>query len=301
MIYFFNILLICFWLRLIPQRSRATFRNPVVYRAARIAESAAAFLQGALPFVPRYAMALAALVFIVVFRGAFAAWTGGLWLESAGFWNVKCDTGTPGSAALFSLISFGILLHRALVLQFALSFFSRRRPAIGRNPFYGALRAIAAPVSDLPRIAQLAIALLLGSLLAQALFRAGQVINPLEVMPTLSEVAPQLGAVTDLAVSPAPSTQIRLAFGVAMVLDVFSTATSLVVVAVLAMLFGGLFNLRFLFQLGGAACDTILSTVFPRPVRIGALNIAPLLFLLLMGVCQMASTFVVLVILGGSK
>ena len=117
-------------------------------------------------------------------------------------------------------------------------------------------------------------------------------------MAQLRAAAPQLLPAFATAASPSPTALARLGFGLAAILDVCSTATTALFAAVIGLLIANLFSLGALAAFCAATCDMLLAPFFRRPVRVGALNVAPLLFLLLMGFIQSVATIFLLILLG---
>jgi hypothetical protein len=262
----FNLLLLALWLRLLPQRDEKAFFNPYVAGGLGVADRFVRFLQPVLGVLPPYLLSTVLLAFLIVFRGVAVAGSGTPWTETVGIWNSAANTRSPVESIAFSLVSFGLLLHRVWVLEWVLALLRARRRVTRAGM---ALSALAMPVAAIPVLLRGVFLLGIGAGLGLALLRVG--------VP----VAAVAGGVAAPTVTGA-----ALAGGLALgsVLDVLSIASQLVMMFIVLSFMGALLRSGPAMTIGNEGVDLLVGAVFPRPMQAGGFSFAPVVFFIVAGV-----------------
>ena len=282
----FDLALLMLWLRLLPQRSAKVFHNPYVAAVIGWVDRGVGFLRMALPILSPYAAAALAFVFLLAFRGIATVGLKLDVLELVGVWTFKARLTTPSLGIAFSLISFGLLLHRLWTMDWLLSLL---RPH-GRNRAGQAFSALCSPLSHFSFIPRGVFLLAFGGVLATLLFSIGipaPLINA-QTLPAMPDNGALQGAAHSLqSISAHVAEMQEVTFGLFWVLgamamvDALTFAVNALILCFLLAIVGALFKSPVLGALGAEGSQHIIEGVFRKPVRWGAFNVAPILFLLL--------------------
>ena len=290
--FFLTLALLMLWLRLLPQRNPKIFFNPYIAAVMAWIGRGIDFLRQAFPFLSPYAAATVAFAFLLAFRGIVAA---GLKLnlsEFVGVWTFKTQQGSPPLAIAFSLVSFGLLLHRLWTMDWLLSLLSARRR---RNRAGQAFSALCSPMYLVPLIPRGLFLLLFGGVLMTLLFTVGIPESALtaQMFPAMSgNDAFQNVANSLQAASTHVAKAQRISFGLFWVLgamamtDVLTFAINVLILCLLTSIAGTLFKWPLLSSLGTEGVQQMIETVFRKPVRWGSFNFAPILFLLVLSLAR---------------
>ncbi|MBN1557796.1 MAG: YggT family protein [Lentisphaerae bacterium] len=108
----FNVLVLIFWFRLWQRGGRAVVFNPYLAPLGRAADAAVRFLQPVFVMLRPRAIAALAVVFLLVLRGLAAPASGNAWILRFGFSFTRPGSPAWSSAVVFSFLSFGIFLYK---------------------------------------------------------------------------------------------------------------------------------------------------------------------------------------------
>ena len=265
-----NVLLLILWLRLLPQRDEKTFFNPYVAGGVSFADRILRFLQPVLGALPPYAAATLVLVFLIAFRGIVAAGVGLDWVETMGLWRISINNRSPGASLWFSFLSFGWLLHRLWTLEWVLTLL---RPKTRDSRASAALSAFAMPVSAVPVVSRGIFLLLFGAVLGASLARVGfpnipiiEAADPSLVLPAVPETGKAL-----------------LVMSVGAMTDVLAMASQFVMIFIILSFFGTIMGSQPTATIGTEGIDLIVGSVVPRPITVGGMSFAPIVFFIVAG------------------
>jgi len=108
----FNVLLMVFWFGLWNRQDRETMFNPYLGPVARLGESIVGFLRPAFFGLPRRAILLVTLLALLLLRGLAAPSTPDSWILRIGFEVRAPGAGPLATCLAFSFLSFGIFLFK---------------------------------------------------------------------------------------------------------------------------------------------------------------------------------------------
>jgi uncharacterized protein YggT (Ycf19 family) len=260
-----NLFLMLFWLAIWHRDDRALSLNHMLAPLARIQKSMIDFLQPVLPFLPRPVIALLAFIFLLVFRG-LAVPHNVNWAISLGFAATWTD-GTSLRGCLFmSVMSFAVFLFKLWCVS--LIYVSTRRGASVRDSS-DALYQVSHPFVDVPIPLRPFALLGFGILLAWLFAAIG--------------VAPQGAAAPAFSWSPAAAARLLVISlsGWVAVLPVLQSLLVLVIIGSFVSLFTGSHALA---AYCGEWIDLLIGPLRRYPLRIGMLDLTPLVFVFLLRV-----------------
>lgn len=265
-----NVLFLVLWLRLLPQRDEKTFFNPYVAGGLGVTERIVRFLQPVFGRVSPYATSTVILLFLLAFRGIVASGANLPWVETLGLWRFAVNPRSPADSLLFSFVSFGWLLHRLWTLDWALDLLRGKRRESRAS---AALSALSMPVSALPKVSRGAFLLLFGTGLGMAMSHVGL---PLLPVPG-SEIQPFPVPAVSL------SGPVLLALALGTMVDVLGVASHLVMVFIVLSFVGTLLRSMPAMTIGNEGVDLVVGAFIPRPIQIGGLSFAPVVFFIVAG------------------
>lgn len=267
-LFLINILLLILWLRLLPLRDEKTFFNPYVASSLHISERISQFLRPVTGALPSNLVSILLLLFLIVFRGVVASSTGLPWVETIGLWRFTVPARSASMSVCFSFISFFWLLHRLWTLHWIISILRGGRR---ETRAYSALAAFAMPFSLFSRVLQGVSLILFGALLAPAMQWGALPAIPVDTAGVL-----QLPL-------PASSNPVILVFALGAIVDVLSVASHLVIILILITFLGALMRSMPAGTIGNEGLDLLVGSVFSKPLTIGGISLAPIIFFLLAG------------------
>jgi len=257
----FNLVLLLFWSALFTRDERELTGNPFLVNIDRLQRGTIGFIQPILPFLGRRMVALACLVFLVVFRG-FALPANAEWALQLGFTAARFQSGTVLTRLTFSVVSFALFLFK--LWGISLIYVHRTRDA-GFRPSSDALCKLARPFTDLKVPVRPAALLALGMLLAYAVSTIGRPLNPT--------------AGTSVVVQGARSFTLALSGWVA-VLQIVQSCLLLMIIGSWVSMFTGSHGLA---QFCREWIDLLIGPIRRYPLRIGMLDLTPLVFMIGLG------------------
>ena len=257
----FNLVLLLFWSAMFTRDEREWAANPFLVNVARLQRGTVGFIQPVLPFLGRRMVALGCLLFLLLFRG-FVLPANAEWGLQLGFTGARFQPGTVLTRLMFSVVSFALFLFK--LWGVSLIYVHRTREA-GFRPSSDALSKLARPFTDLAVRFRPAALLALGMLLAYALSAIGRPLNP--------------GAGLPLVVLGARSFILALSGWVA-VLQIVQSCLLLMIIGSWVSMFTGAHGLAHFCR---EWIDLLVGPIRRYPLRIGMLDLTPLVFLIGIG------------------
>lgn len=288
----FTALLLMIWMRIIPIRTIELIANPLLAVPCNQADRMLGLVRPAFgrratrPFV-----AAVLLILLLTLRGAAHSAMDMPWTLTVGPAIFIPNLSSPLECILFSFLSFGWLIERMWVVVLLFGWLRRYRPVPLEEGF---ANAISSPISSAPRWQQLIIVILFCIVLSHATISAGfgcSVDALLSHLPaTTSETTRELYRIS---MEMFPSYQTTTPMGLALMLvgtfsGAFSAALDACVAFIIASIIGLIFRWTYWNALGNAGMSYFVGTFFRRPVRLGNMNFAPLVYLVLSGLISFA-------------
>lgn len=260
----FNLFLMLFWLEIWRLDSAAFARNTMLAPVRQIQETLIGFLQPVLPFLSRRAIAAAALVFLIVFRG-LAVPNNVNWSIRMGFAATWTEGASLPACLVMSAMSFAVFLFKLWCISLI---YARTRRDASRGESSDALFHVSRPFTDIGMPLRFPGLLFAGVLLAW-LFAA------VAVPPRLSVTGPSgwgpLAGLRLLLVSLS---------GWVAVLPVIQNLLLLAIIGSFVSLFAGSTALAGLCR---EWIDLLIGPLKRYPIRVGFLDLTPLVFLFAIG------------------
>lgn len=270
-----NAVVLILWMRIWTSEDRSFIFNPYVAPLARVSDGVLGFLRPVLGWLPSRAAAAAIVAFLLVFRGFTVP------LLSPGILRIGFEIASPGAGiahcVVFSLLSFSIFLFS--VWGICLLYL---RPAASRahlSNTHDTMRFIGRPFTDLPLAARPVALLAFGMLIGWLVDIAGKPIPGLG-LPVANSVSgqPWAKAALGLALSALERTA-----------ELLGTISSLVVVLIIGSLVAMFANSRVIHFFCRDWLDFLLGPARRWQIHIGMFDLAPLIFLFVLGLAQVAA------------
>jgi len=258
----FNFLVLFFWFGIWNSGERNTFFNPFLAPLAKGLNWTVKFLAPVFPGLSPRAVFSVALVVLLAMRG-LAAPQNGVWILGIGFERANVDTNAMGYCLAFSALSFGIFVFKLWGLSLI---YVRTAHGASATHTTGALYALARPFSDIRPEHRPWVLWLSGTVLALLLHRAGA------IGPPVCGSLVMRAAISALA-------------GWVNVLAVIQGLVILLIIGSWVSMFTGSHVLMFMCR---EWLDLLLGPLRRHPVRLGMLDLSPLVFLLLIGFVHVA-------------
>jgi len=260
----FNLVLLLFWTRIWATEPHDMLSNPYLAPIGRLQRSAVNFLHPLLPFLPRYLIAALALVFLIVFRGV-AVPRNVNWVLGIGFAAARVDGNSMSACVIFSALSFALFLFR--LWGISLIYVRTRRSASFANTS-DALYQLGSPFTGLEVTIRPLVLLAVGVLLSYLLTIVGNVAGAATVHET---------AITPLLV--VRLLIVSLSGWVALLPLVRSCLILMIIGSWVSMLTGSYGLASFCREW----IDLLIGPLRRFPLRIGMLDLTPLLFMFALG------------------
>lgn len=260
----FNLVLLLFWTRIWATDRHDMLGNPYLVPIGRIQRSAVNFLHPLLPFLPGYLIAAIALVFLTVFRGV-AVPRDVIWELRIGFTVARADGNSMLACVIFSALSFALFLFR--LWGISLIYVRTRRSASFVNTS-DALCQLGSPFTDLQVRIRPLVLLAVGVLLAYLLTVVGEV--------------PERATVYETATTPLLAARLLLVSlsGWVALLPVVQSCLILMIIGSWVSMLTGSHGLASFCR---EWIDLLIGPMRRFPLRIGMLDLTPLVFMFALG------------------
>jgi uncharacterized protein YggT (Ycf19 family) len=270
-----NLLLLLFWVRIWNEEYRKLAANPFLVGFARVQQGILRYLHPVLPFLAPRLLAAAAFVFLLVFRG-LAVPPKAEWVVHLGFAVTQFQPGSILGGIVFSILSFGAFLFKLWGLS--LIYVHAERIATVR-PTTDALAKLARPFVSLDMAVRPPLLLVLGAAL-------GYGMNHLGVPP---EGANSYESASALVLSA--RLLIVAVSGWVGLLPLIQSLLILTIIGSWVSMFTGSYGLASFCH---EWIEMLIGPLRRYPVRVGTLDLTPLIFMILLGVVHGALQMVLL-------
>lgn len=257
----FNFLLLFFWYGMWTSRERQTFFNPFLSPLSRATDAVTRFLQPVFPGVPGRAVCGVAFVVLVIMR-ALAVPHNARWALTMGFEAGVANAGDVVSCLVFSVLSFACFLFSLWGLSLI---YVHKRDVSSLDQTAGALHFLSRPFTRLQPAVR-----------PWVLWAFGAVLASLVNVTGAASAAAQDGLVLRSAVS-------ALA-GWVQVLGIVQGLVILTILGSWLSMFTGSQGIMFPCR---SWLDMLIGPLRRYPIRIGMLDLSPLVFLIGLGFLQM--------------
>ena len=273
----FNMLLMIFWLKIWVGKDRAFFFNPYMAAIGRWMDAVSTFLRPAFFGLSDRIVAAISLAFLLALRGAAAPRAPSAWLLRLGFEIRQVASPSIAVAIAFSFLSFGIFIFKL----WAVSLFYLRDRARPSSHSSSALYLVARPYTGLSPALRPAVLIIFGMLLAASLNVAGAIPPGLKMLISGVPAHPLTSGISSVAFG------IRCAVsslgGLVDALTVLQHAVILFVIGSLVSSFTGSGGMMAFCRDG---LDMLMGPLRRRPIRIGMLDLTPIVFLFVISLIQ---------------
>lgn len=244
--------------------------NPYLLWTDKVVSPILRFVTDIIPRAPTGLAAIVALVFLIAFRGALLASSGGLVVTVGSVVNFTPRTGWIGAIAA-SVMDFLVFLVRFWglhALTVAIATYDGRRSRMATAFGY-----LARPASLSPSWARLAVIVTANILLASAL--------PLVMSTGVqgSQASAAFSSIFDVS-TPAKAYAVRIGLGLLSMADILLFARNALMIAIFASLFAAIFGNRALATLLLDFENTLLGRFARRTLSAGVFDFSPILFFL---------------------
>ncbi len=272
---FFNLFLLAFWFHLWTGSDFRLSYNPYLGTFRRLTNAVIAFLKPAFVVLSERAVALVAILMLLTLRAFAAPHTDSGWILHVGFEWRQPQEGDMGSFLIFTLLSFAVFLFR--LWSFAIVFLRTDAHDAQQQPT-SALHALCEPFVRIPYLWRPPALLAFGMILVAALSLSGP---PTHLSPYTQ----------GLVVLPSPSASPTFIVGCLIsAMRGWVEVLSLLVQMMLIFIIGSWVGLLTGTPAVSLACrewtDTLLGPLRRYPLRIGMIDLSPLIYIVVLGLVQ---------------
>ncbi|MCE9615654.1 MAG: YggT family protein [Lentisphaerae bacterium] len=272
----FNLLLLIFWIRVWTRDERETIFNPYLAASNRLTGAVLHFLRPAFFMMPERLVSLIAMLFILALRAFVAPRAESGWVLHLGFeWRQAHEAGLT-TFLTFTVISFAIFIFKIWGVSLL---FLRDDSRTVLSHTYGALQAVSRPFVQVPYPLRPAILLVCGICLTIVLNLVGY---PTRLNPYLPPDA-LAGAVPGLNATLVWRALISALSGW---VEVFSAMIQTLVILILGSWIAMFTGSPSISHACRDWTDLLMGPMRRYPVRIGAFDLSPVVYIFILGAIQ---------------
>lgn len=273
---FFNLFLLAFWVHLWTGNGAEILLNPYLASLRRMTNSVIQFLRPAFLVLPDRAIAVVALLMLLGLRAFSAPRIDSGWVLHLGFeWAQPVETKLT-SYLIFSLLSIAIFLFKIWGLSLI---FLRTEAGHDHHSPLGALHAVSRPFVDIPYVWRPMALLVFGLGIALVLNLAG--------LPTIRHPHPDVQNAWNAAGAGSGAIVVRsLISTLCGWVDILGLLVQLMLLLIIGSWVGLLTGAQGLAMACREGTDLLLGPLRRYPLRIGPLDLSPIVFMIGIGFLQ---------------